>query len=983
VPTNEQGSGATPHAQAAALAGIRFRDPEQAGSNLARITSRVPAGVRSAIAPLLADSPDPDTALNLFERLTASASDHILRLLDKHKFLVHYALVVFGYSRFLGETLIQNTDLLPAFLREKNLDRSFSIEDFREALARFRSRSFETDVALLLARFRRREYVRIMLRDVLNIAPLAETTAELSALADVLIEETLREADNELRVRYGPPQHIDSEGRLVDTPFAVLSLGKLGGNELNYSSDIDLLYIFGDGEEIPGAAISNQEYFVRLAQRITEVLSKMTREGAVFRIDLRLRPQGGEGELAIALQRALRYYARVAHDWEKQAMIKVRYSAGDSRLAREFIRGVQPHVYTEHLNFPAVETALRSRERMRRHRGAATQRLSRGADVKLDHGGIRDIEFLVQCLQRVYGGAEQWLRSGGTMFSLQKLHDKRHISGKDFHELTTSYEFLRRVEHRLQLREGQQTHSLPQDAYELAVLSRAVGQSPQGGPSDIADAVSERMKAVSEIYKRVIHRQQLQHRFDTGEQAFELRTRTDAIGEQSYRETLERLAADAPVLYEIAAQPDLGPQTRRNLHRFFSAAFTSSERFAAVVRHPQAVSRALKIFATSDYLTDILIHHPEEVAVLETIGDTRLPGGMRELFDAISWQRFSGTDPIFSYLAEAPADYSEKLALLRKHYRHRVFTTGARDITELRPVYQSLAASTAAAEDAIGAALAIAGQLDGFAVMALGRLGTSEFDLLSDADLLFVRDETLDPERANRAAELMMEALSAYTREGAVFPVDARLRPRGAEGELVITPGQMSSYFEQEAQAWEALTYTKLRFLAGSHEIGELAMKAAGALFGRFAHDTSFLPAIREMRTRLEASEPTENNFKTAPGAVYDVDFIACYLLATHELEEKGGNLRARLWRLAGLGLLDKTDAAALDHAAELMRTIEHVVRLVGGKARKSPPATEHARRVAAKLTSDILCRDFPDGLEAELNRTKQAVREVYNRILR
>ena len=593
MPINEQGSGATPQVENAALAGIRFRDPEQAFSNLARITPRVAPGVRSAIAPLLADSPDPDTALNLFERLTSSAPDHVLRLLDKHKFLIHYALVVFGYSRFLGETLIQNTDLLPAFLREKNLDRSFSIEDFREALARFRSRSFENDVALLLARFRRREYVRIMLRDVLNIAPLAETTAELSALADVLIEETLREADNELRVRYGPPQHTDSEGRLVDTPFAVLSLGKLGGNELNYSSDIDLLYIFGDGEEIAGAAISNQEYFVRLAQRITEILSKVTREGAVFRIDLRLRPQGGEGELAIALQRALRYYARVAHDWEKQAMIKVRYSAGNSRLAREFIRGIQPHVYTEHLNFAAVETALRSRERMRRHRGAATQRLSQGADVKLDHGGIRDIEFLVQCLQRVYGGAEPWLRSGGTMFSLQKLHDKRHISGKDFHELTTSYEFLRRVEHRLQLREGQQTHSLPQHREELAILSRAVGQSPQGGPPDISEAVEERMKAVSEIYKRLIHRQQLQHGFDTGEQSFELRTRTDAIGEQTYRETLERLAVDAPLLYEIAAQPDLGPHTRRNLHRFLSSAFTSSERFAAVVHHPEAVASSI------------------------------------------------------------------------------------------------------------------------------------------------------------------------------------------------------------------------------------------------------------------------------------------------------------------------------------------------------------------------------------------------------
>ena len=981
MPNSGQRSGATPQPDTAALASIRFRDPQQANLNFSRIRQHVPDGVWSAIPPLLSDSPDPDSALNLFERLTSSAPEH-MRLLEKNKFLIHYALVVFGYSRYLGETLIQNTDLLPAFLREKNLDRSFGIDDFREALARFRSRSFETDPALLLARFRRREYVRIMLRDVLNIAPLAETTAELSALADVLIEEALREADSELRSRYGAPQHTDAEGRLVDTPFAILSLGKLGGNELNYSSDIDLLYLFGDGGEVTGAAITNQEYFVRLAQRITEILSRATREGAVFRIDLRLRPQGGEGELAIAVNHALRYYARVAHDWERQAMIKLRFSAGDSPLAREFIRSIQPHVYTEQLNFAAIETALRSRERMRTHR-SLSGRLSQRIDVKLDHGGIRDIEFLVQCLQRVYGGAEPWLRSGGTMFSLQKLHDKRHISGKDFHELTTSYEFLRRVEHRLQLREGQQTHSLPSDQEELAILNRAVGQSPQGGPADIAEAVQQRMGAVSEIYKRIILRQQLQHKFDTAAQDFELRTRPDATSDQSYRETLERLAVDAPTLYEIAARPDLGSQTRRNLHRFLSSAFTSAERFAVVVRHPEAVAKALKVFSTSDYLTEILVRHPEEIAAVETIGESRVPGGVQDLFDAISWQRFSGTDPIFSYVAEAPAEYGEKLALLRRHYRHRVFTTAARDIMELRPVYQSLAASTAAAEDAIGAALAIAGHPHGFAVMALGRLGTSEFDLLSDADLLFVRDETLDAQLAVRTAELIMEALSAYTRDGTVFPVDARLRPRGAEGELVVTPAQLVTYFTHEAQAWEALTYTKMRFLAGSHEIGSQTAKAASVLWPRFSHDEKFASSVREMRTRLESSEPAENNFKTAPGAVYDVDFIVCYLLVKHELEEKAGNLRTRLWRLAGEGLLEKTDAAALDHAAELMRTIEHVVRIVGGKARKSPLATEYARRITAQLTGDILCRDFPQGLEAELERSKRAVRQIYDRVLR
>ena len=243
----------------------------------------------------------------------------MVRLLERQNFLAHYAIAVFGHSRYLGETLIQNPDLLQSFLREKNLDRSFSREEFHEALARFRARSFETDVSLLLARFKRREYVRIMLRDVLKIAPLAETTAEISALADVLIEDALREADSHLQRRYETPQHIDTEGRLADTAFTILSLGKLGGNELNYSSDVDLLFVYGDGKEPPQASISNKEYFIRLAQQATEILSRVTREGPVFRIDLRLRPQGNEGELAVSLGHALRYYAETAHDWERQA----------------------------------------------------------------------------------------------------------------------------------------------------------------------------------------------------------------------------------------------------------------------------------------------------------------------------------------------------------------------------------------------------------------------------------------------------------------------------------------------------------------------------------------------------------------------------------------------------------------------------------------------------------------------------------------
>ncbi len=972
---------------AAALGNIPFQDRQSAQLNLARASGRVSPALAAALPALLAETPDPDSALLLFERLVNDSSTEVVRLLDRHNFLAHYALVVFGHSRFLGETLIQSPDLLQSFLREKNLDRSFSREEFHESLARFRSRSFETDVSLLLARFKRREYVRIMLRDVLKIAPLAETTAEISGLADVLIEEALREADSRLQRLYETPRHLDAEGRLVDTPFAILSLGKLGGSELNYSSDVDLMYIFGDGEEPPRTPVSNREYFIRLAQQVTEILSRVTREGPAFRIDLRLRPQGGEGELAVSLSQALRYYATTAHDWERQALIKVRYSAGEPGLAREFIRAVQPHVYTEQVNFAAMKTALVAREKMhkRRQHGTSMAQSGEPIDVKIDRGGIRDIEFLVQCLQRVYGGAEPWLRSGGTLFSLQKLHDKQHISGKEFHDLTSAYGFLRHLEHRLQLRQGQQTHRLPASEPELGILQRAMeGYAPgEYRVADVATIVQHRMAAVAEIYQRIIYQQQTRRRHDAPDTEFELRSTLEpTTADQSHQQILERLASDVPSLYETASRHDLSPQARKNLYRFLSSAFTSSERYAAVLRHPEAVSRALALFEASDYLTDILIRHPEEIATLDELGEAPSRMGSGYLFESSIGQGRTADDPVFTYLAGSSAPYGEKLALLRQHYRHRVFAAGARDITELRDVYESLGETTAAAEDAITAAFGLAGEPEGLTVMALGRLGSGEFDVLSDADVLFVCQEDQDRESLTRAAEHMMQALAAYTRDGMVFPVDARLRPRGGEGELLVTPTHLAAYFEQEAQPWEALMYTKLRFLAGSRSLGEQAATATNTLLRRFAEDATFLSAVREMRTKLESAEAPEKSFKTSSGATYDIDFLTSFLLVRHGVRNRQGSLRDRLWRCVASGLLEKADAAALDHASELLRTVEHVVRLMVGRARKWLPATEHARQVTEKLTSQILRREFPQGLEAELARTCSEVRRIYERVL-
>lgn len=832
-------------------------------------------------------------------------------------------------------------------------------------------------------------------------------TEEISALSDALLEEALREANRSLLARYDPPQHLDENGRAVEAPFAILSLGKLGGNELNYSSDIDLMYLFGDGPELPNAAVSNREYFIRLAQQVTELLSRVTSEGPVFRIDLRLRPQGSEGELAINLGRALDYYAKIAHDWERQALIKIRHSAGDAGLAWQFIQGVQSYVYSEgtsdvkaasnqepgtqprhpSLNFAAIKTALVAREKIHHHhRGAGVTEKVPGINVKLESGGIRDIEFLVQCLQRVYGANEPWLRSGGTLASLHKLHDKQHISSQEFQQLTSAYEFLRHLEHRLQLREGRQTHRIPSSGPELHTIARAMenylGPEQHRQSPDFIGEVRHRMAAVAEIYQRIVYQQQeWEQRQPAGD--FQLRAGVEPSGaERSSQQMLERLSRDAPALYGLATSSRLGSTARNNLVRFLTSAFTSSERYAAMLRHADNVTAALQLFDASEYLTEILVRHPDEIASITGMDEMAVSSGSRYLFDSSLGRGRAAADPVFAYLAGSSAPHAEKMALLRRQFRHRAFAAGAKDIIQHRSVYESLAEMTSTAEDSIAAAWEIAGAPESLALMALGRLGSGEFDVLSDADIVFVCEEGQDREALTRVASQIMQVVSAYTQEGMVFPMDTRLRPRGREGELLATPGHLADYFSQEAQAWEALTYTKLRFVAGSSRLGERTVGLCNKFFDRFASDASFVHAVREMRSKLETADAPTRNLKTSAGAVYDIDFICGFLLVKNGILPTGGTLRDRLWRCAASGVLRNSEARTLDHAGEMLRTVDHVLRLATGRTVKWLPSNQHARAAVENLTAKMLGREFPDGLEEELHRTCGEVRSIFDRVV-
>ena len=934
-----------------------FRHPGRARQNLQAIQARAAHISPDTLLRLLGESPDADQALNLLERLTGEADEQVLKLIERDHVLLHCALVIFGHSYWLGETIIHNQDVLSSLRDRKSLDRPFDREDYRGRFARFGSLSTASDVSAWLARFKKREYVRIAIRDLLGIATLAETTAEISALADFLIEEALREAAGQMRRRYGALEHPWRE------EFAVLALGKLGGSELNYSSDVDLLFLYS-GHDSEGP-LSLREYFIRQAQSLTDILARSTPEGAVFRIDLRLRPQGSEGEPAVSLAHALNYYAHAAHDWELQALIKVRHVAGDLALARRFMRGIEPHVYTRTINFEALETALHSRERLGMQRRKETAMGGAGSvDVKLDRGGIRDVEFLAQSLQRVYGGEERWLRPGGTLFSLQKLHDKAHLTGRDFHDLTLAYEFLRKVEHRLQLQRARQLHRLPSGEPDLQVLCRSVNANfPNGSADRFLSTLKSHMAAVVEIYERIV-RSQKQARWQA--EPFHL-TEPSSGGarELSFDQVLKRIQLDSPDLYALVSMEGFSVHARRSLHRFLSSAMTSSERYAALLENSSAVERALELFDSSEYLTEILCRHPGALHALSHLSNP----AEQSLFTIELEEPFAS--------AEQAADESDRLAELRRRHRALMFSSGARDILYTRTAAEALLENSAIADAALRSALRIAGGEKNIAVFALGRLGTYEFDIASDADLIFVRKPETDGEAARSTVEKLVHALTTYTREGTLFAIDTRLRPRGAEGELVVTPTELESYLLQEAQAWEALTYSKLRFVAGNSDVADQVTAMVNRRIVERATEPRFAETVAGMRTRLEKANRFPQSFKLAPGGFYDVDFVASYLTLKSAIIVPE-NTEARLSRLQAGSAFSAQVLELLKTAAVLYRSVEHAIRLVTGRVRPELPTAQHARDATQRLVNRMLRRSPESDLQQELNQTGKQVREIF-----
>jgi glutamate-ammonia-ligase adenylyltransferase len=804
-------------------------------------------------------------------------------------------------------------------------------------------------------------------------ASLPEAAEEISNLADAILDCSYRRIRYSLVQRYGTPRCEDGEA----CGFSVIALGKLGGRELNYSSDIDLMFVYSGNGYTDGAdRISNKEFFKKVSNLYTEMLSTYTSDGACYRVDLRLRPDGSLGEVCLSLDGAKSYYESRARDWELQMLIKARVAAGEPLPGRQLLESVEPRIYQTSLDFSAVEAVSATRERI--HEKANRRSRDTGLDIKLARGGIRDIEFLVQCLQRLHGGREPWVRQGGTMLALLRLQDKNLLSEVEYSRLAAAYEFLRHLEHRLQIFEDRQTHTLPAHQKDLELLARKMPATELGrlpSAEKLLHQLNLHLEEVQETYDRVIHSQQPLYYSTTATQ--QDRTPAAPAWEQPLSSNLVRfLDQRAPAL---AARLKTRPLVRsaHSFEAFLERVNANNTLLASLNDDDVLTGDVIDIFENSAHFAEELIRRPELMAELARLRDE---GGIQ-----------------YAHLASALKDGTE----LRRLFRREMFRIQAESVCLRAPIFDTLERTSELAEAIICAAYEFAREAvqrshppedasyvpkDQMMVIALGRLGMKEFDLGSDADLNFVLpDSDLREIRFwTRVAERMIDMITAYTAEGVMFTVDTRLRPNGREGTLVQTEASYKEYLSTRAEAWEGITYMKSRAVAGNgegatrflHELQQVDWRRYGQS-GRSRND------LREMRSRLEREQGASNPLKAGNGGYYDIDFALMYLrLRSAGIFFKVLNTPERIDVIEQMGHLDRSDGEFLREAATFYRALDHGLRVYSGHAEgrlpESPAHLETLTALVHRWTPEHL---HNEPLAAVLANIQKRTREYFRRI--
>ncbi len=975
------------------------------------------------LRPNLPPAPaDPDLLARNMERWSAAVEQQLegderaaaTRLIDGRSGQLLQA--CFGNSPFLSDCLLKH----PGFALDcltAGFDPAIRalLQSSRQALAGI---DRIDGAARILRTTRRQVALGIALADLSGAWGLPAITATLSDFADwaigAALDTLVREAAGRGVFTLDPKQIAPNRA----SGLFVIGMGKLGAHELNYSSDIDLI-VFYDPEIVPVARPERlQREMVRLTQGLVDLLHKRTADGYVFRTDLRLRPDPASTPLALSIDAAEVYYESMGQNWERAAMIKARIVAGDMEAGTGFLKRLQPFIWRRSLDFATIQDVHSIKRQINARRGGGGAIRSPGGlpghDVKLGRGGIREIEFFAQTQQLIFGGRDASLRDRATVRAIDALVAAGRVERRAAADLDAAYEFLRTVEHRLQMVEDRQTQTLPEsdgfgafatfmgyasaDDFLAALfhhLQRVENHyaclfeeaPPLGGPSSLVFTGGDHDPDTLQTLSKLGFAEP--EAVSAGIKGWH-HGRYRATQTTRARQLLTELT---PALLEAIGRSPAPDEAFRRLDAFIRSLPAGVPLFSLLHANPELLGLIAEIMGTA----------PELAATL---------GRRPSLFDALLDRGFFDRAPDREMLAEGldaslteDCNFEEALDAVRRWCAESRFAVGVRFLNG------SISAAEAGRAYADVADLAVAAILPrveaafaerhgrfpdgGFCILALGKHGGQELTATSDLDLVFVYEDRLADAASDgarplapshyyaRFAQRLFSALTAPTAEGGLFEVDTRLRPLGDKGPLASSFTAFEDYQAQQAWTWEQMAITRARVVAGPEKLARAVMDVTARSVGRPREAAPLAADVADMRRRLAENRaaPSGWHVKNMPGGILDIEFVAQYLILLHaeaHPDLRQANTSGALQALRRAGCLAEEDAEVLLRAAALWQTVQAILRLTGAARELDgrPPASLHPLLCRATGRPDI------EALEADMAEMATAVRALYNRLV-
>jgi glutamate-ammonia-ligase adenylyltransferase len=913
----------------------------------------------NVLAKAIDASADPNRAKAVAAQLQDTSAAPLLKKLTADQARILCAIL--AGSAASGELLVAHPDWLASLLDAESLQHPRAAQGLKREVDKTLKPLLKADdyasALSTLRDFKQRDMLRIAARDLAGLGITTDIMVELSNLADVSVEAVYQICWQQLTKRFGIPYHLDVDCKWQPTTFCTIGLGKLGGQELNYSSDIDVIFIYSDegfvfkapprATEQTGKGIHNHQFFTRLAEAIIAEIGKLAPEGMLFRIDLRLRPENKAGPLARSLESYENYYAQWGQTWERMMLIKARPVAGDVALGMEFIETIHPFRYPRSISERTLQeiAAIKKRIEVEVVKSGELDR-----NVKLGRGGIREIEFIAQTLQILHAGHTPFLQGSQTLPTLEKLNQYQHLTRAEVNQLTEAYLFLRNLEHRLQMEAHQQTHTIPTERKARERLAKLMGFEAL---AEFEKARAAHCARVRTIYDKVLGAENeaaatplpddedergwknflADHAFRDPDQAYKMVQvflRGPGYVHVSPR-TVELARQLLPKFFAFCPQPNHWPEKALSdpdrvlvrIDSFITAYGARASLYEMWSQNSKLFELLLFLFDRSEFLAETGIRTPDLVDELEVSGRLR---------------RSKTAEEILKDLRYGLADQDQHL-WIRLYHQAEFMRIGLREILGLADFEQNMIELSALAQACLQYALDVVTsrhKLKGppFCIVGLGKLGGQEITYGSDLDIVFVAGtKTKNLSALQKLASEVMDLLSRQTENGMVFETDARLRPDGEKGLLVNTIEAYEEYYRKRAALWEIQSLTRIRPIAGDMKVGEQFQTLANELanFSKpskiVAYTKGWKGQIATMRERI-AKERTPAGeeqlaIKTGHGGLVDAEFMAQIFCLENGWSEP--NTLKALQRAHQAGLLPNGEEFIKSYRA--LRRIECILR--------------------------------------------------------